>query len=198
MKREDFTVNGMHCASCATLITRGLAKLPGVQKANVNYAAARAQVEYDEKQASQQQIIDKISALGYKATLGFDSQREKKEREHEIKELTQKLLIGTVLSVPAIALGMFVMDFPFRLLLLFLLSTPVQFIVGASFYQGAISAARNKSASMDTLIAVGTTAAYLFSLAALFGIVEEQYFEVSASLITLVILGKYLEAVAKG
>lgn len=198
MKKEDFTINGMHCASCASLINKGLSRTPGVFKANVNYAAARAQVEYDEKNVSQQQIISRISSLGYSASPGFDSGREKKERESEIADLKQKLLIGAALSIPAVALGMFLMEFPFRLQLLFLLSTPVQFMVGRSFYQGAISSARNQSASMDTLIAVGTSAAYLFSLFALFGFVGEQYFEVSASLITLVILGKYLEAIAKG
>ena len=198
MKKEDFTINGMHCASCATLINRELSKMPGVRLANVNYAAARAQVEYDESQVSQQQLLEKVASLGYSAAPGFDSGREKQEREREISQLKRKLIAGALLSIPAIALGMFLMDFPLRLPLLFLLSTPVQFIIGAGFYQGAISAARNRTASMDTLIAVGTSAAYLFSLAALFGLVQEQYFEVSASLITLVILGKYLEAVAKG
>ncbi|MCX6773153.1 MAG: heavy metal translocating P-type ATPase, partial [Candidatus Micrarchaeota archaeon] len=198
MKKEDFSINGMHCASCAALITRGVSKLPGVKSANVNYAAARAQVEYDESALSQQQILERIATLGYTAQAGFDSEREKKERAHEIADLKQKLIIGAALAIPAVALGMFLMDFPYRLWLLFALSTPVQFIVGRSFYQGAIAAARNRTASMDTLIAVGTSAAYLFSLAALAGLVMEQYFEVSASLITLVILGKYLEAVAKG
>lgn len=198
MKKEDFTINGMHCASCASLISKGLSKLPGVKSANVNYAAARAQVEYDERALSQQQILGRVKSLGYAAQAGFDSQREKKEREHEIAGLKRNLLIGIALSIPAIALGMFLMEFPYRLELLFLLATPVQFYVGRGFYQGAISAARNRTASMDTLIAVGTSAAYLFSLAALAGLVMEQYFEVSASLITLVILGKYLEAVAKG
>lgn len=198
MKKEDFTINGMHCASCATLINKGLSKLPGVKAANVNYAAARAQVEYDESSVSQQQILERVKSLGYAAQAGFDSQREKAERQKEIAELKLKLIFGVILSIPALALGMFLMDFPYRLWLLFMLSTPVQFVIGASFYYGAISSARNRSASMDTLIAVGTSAAYVFSLAALFGFVPEQYFEVSASLITLVILGKYLEAVAKG
>jgi len=198
MKKEDFTINGMHCASCAALITRGISKLPGVKSANVNYAAARAQVEYDESQLSDEKIIERVKSLGYSAQAGFDAEREKKERAHEISELRFKLVAGAVLAMPAVALGMFLMDFPYRMLLLFLLSTPVQFIIGASFYRGAFAAARNRTASMDTLIAVGTSAAYFFSLAALLGLVTEQYFEVSASLITLVILGKYLEAVAKG
>lgn len=198
MKKEDFAINGMHCASCAALINKGLSRTPGVLKANVNYAAARAQVEYDDTAVSQTQLLEKIAALGYSAVPGFDSGREKKERKKEISDLKQKLLFGAVLSIPAIALGMFLMDFPYRLQLLFLLSTPVQFIVGKGFYDGAISALKNRTASMDTLIAVGTSAAYFFSMFAMFGFVEEQYFEVSASLITLVILGKYLEAVAKG
>ena len=192
----------MHCASCATLITRGLSKVPGVKMANVNYAAGRALVEYDENAANADAlpplILAKVKSLGYVASIGVDPEREKKLRAAEISELKTKLMLGAVLSFPALLLGMFFMDVPYRLLLLFLLSTPVQFIVGLSFYQGAISSARNKTASMDTLIAIGTTTAYLYSLAALFGFVQEQYFEVGATLITLVILGKYLEAIAKG
>jgi Cu+-exporting ATPase len=198
MKKEDFTINGMHCASCASLISRGLSKMPGVKAANVNYAAARAQVEYDGGQVSQQQLLGRIKSLGYSAQASFDVEREKKERQDEIAELKLKLIFGALLSIPAIALGMFLMDFPYRLWLLFMLATPVQFVVGWGFFQGAFAAARNRAASMDTLIAVGTSAAYAFSLFSLFGFVQEQYFEVSASLITLVVLGKYLEAVAKG
>ena len=198
MKKEDFTINGMHCASCAALITRGVSRLPGVKSANVNYAAARAQVEYDESQLSEEKIIERVKSLGYSASAGFDAEREKKERASEIHDLKVKLFFGIALSLPAAALGMFLMDFPYRILLLFLLSTPVQFIIGADFYRGAFAAARNRTASMDTLIAVGTSAAYFYSLAALFGLAQEQYFETSAVLITLVILGKYLEAVAKG
>ena len=198
MKKEDFTINGMHCASCAALINKGLSKMPGVRAANVNYAAARAQVEYDEASVSQQQLLGCIASLGYSAQPGFDAEREKLERKKEVAELRAKLILGAALSIPALALGMLFMDFPYRLLLLFLLATPVQIVVCWSFFQGAYSSARNRTASMDTLIAVGTSAAYLFSIAALFGLVQEQYFEVSASLITLVVLGKYLEAIAKG
>ena len=202
MKKVDLTISGMHCASCATLITRGLAKVPGVKSANVNYAAGRAQVEYDENTANGEALppllLAKVKSLGYDASIGVSHDREKKLRAQEISELKKKLILGAVLSIPAFLLGMFFMDFPYRLPLLFLLATPVQFIVGLSFYQGAISSARNKTPSMDTLIALGTTASYLYSLAALFGFVQEQYFEVGATLITLVILGKYLEAIAKG
>ena len=188
----------MHCASCAALITRGVSRLPGVKSANVNYAAARAQVEYDEGKLDSKKILSTISSLGYGAQAGFDTEREKTIRASEIHALKVKLFFGIALSLPAAALGMFLMDFPYRIQLLFLLATPVQFIIGADFYRGAIAAAKNRTATMDTLIAVGTSAAYIYSLAALFGLAQEQYFETSAVLITLVILGKYLEAVAKG
>ena len=199
MEKVDLTITGMTCASCAALITRGLSKTPGVSKANVNFAAGRAQVEYDPKAVSDNSVfIEKVKSLGYGAEIGVTHDHEKKLRAEEIDELKKKLIFGAVLTIPAVVLGMFLMDFPYRLPILFLLTTPVQFIVGLSFYKGAIAAARNGTSSMDTLIALGTSTAYIYSLAALFGLAEEQYFEVGASLITLVILGKYLEAIAKG
>ncbi|MBS3069163.1 heavy metal translocating P-type ATPase [Candidatus Micrarchaeota archaeon] len=198
MKKAELTINGMHCASCAVLLTRALAKAEGVSNANVNYAAGKALVEFDEKKTGVQKLIEVVKAKGYSASIGADREREKKMREEEIAELKKLLMIGAVLSFPALIIGMFLMEFPYRMEILFLLSTPVQFYVGRHFYLGAWSALQNRSASMDTLIAVGTSAAYFYSVAALFGFVEEQYFETAAVLITLVILGKYLEALAKG
>ncbi|MCX8197045.1 MAG: heavy metal translocating P-type ATPase [Candidatus Micrarchaeota archaeon] len=198
MKREDFTINGMHCASCAALIRSKLLSLPGVKNANVNFAAARAQVEYDNTILTQSEIVNAITSLGYSVSVGFDPQREKLERQKEISSLRKKLIISLLLTIPTIIIGMFLMDFPNRMLILFLLATPVQFFVGWQFYLGAFSALRNRSATMDTLIAIGTSAAYVYSLGAVFGLATEQYFEVSTTLITLVVAGKYLEAIAKG
>ncbi len=197
-KKTVLSINGMHCASCATLINRKLSKVTGVLSANVNYSAGKATVEFDERTASDAQLVETVKSLGYGAEVGADPERERKIREAEISELKRLTLFSAVLSVPAVALGMFLMDFPYRMELLFLLATPVQFYIGRGFYQGAYAAFRNGTSSMDTLIAVGTSAAYFYSLAALAGLVMEQYFEVSASLITLVLLGKYLEAKAKG
>jgi Cu+-exporting ATPase len=198
MKKENFTISGMHCASCSALITKRLLSKKGIKDVNVNFASARALIEYDENSLTAKDIIKEIEDLGYKAFLGYDSETEKKEREREIKELRKKLLIGVLCSIPSVILGMFLMEFPFRLLILFVLATIVQFYLGKNFYKGAISAAKNKTASMDTLIAIGTSAAYIYSLFSIFGVVEEQYFEVSTVIITLVFLGKYLEANAKG
>jgi Cu+-exporting ATPase len=197
-KKVELAIGGMHCASCATLIMRGLAKVPGVSSANVNYAAAKASVEFDESIASEAQLVDAVKKRGYSATVGVDHERERKMRQKEIADLRTLLIFSAVFAAPALAIGMLGMGWQYAMLALFLLSTPVQFIAGKNFYLGAWSSLQNRSASMDTLIAIGTSAAYFFSVGALLGLASEQYFEVSAVLITLVILGKYLEAVAKG
>ncbi len=198
IKRTQISISGMHCASCASLISKALQKTQGVKSVNVNYAAAKASVEFDEKKTDEKKIIEVIKSRGYSALVGVDHEHESLVREREIIELRNLLVFAAALSLPAFLLGMFLMEFPYRSLLLFLLATPVQFIAGRGFYLGALSALKNRTASMDTLIAIGTSAAYFYSIAFLFGLVEEQYFETAAVLITLVILGKYLEARAKG
>ena len=140
MKKAELTINGMHCASCAVLLTRALAKAEGVSNANVNYAAGKALVEFDEKKTGVQKLIEVVKAKGYSASIGADREREKKMREEEIAELKKLLMIGAVLSFPALIIGMFLMEFPYRMEILFLLSTPVQFYVGRHFYLGAWSA----------------------------------------------------------
>ncbi|MEN6396519.1 MAG: heavy metal translocating P-type ATPase [Methanoregula sp.] len=196
--KVEISIEGMHCGSCAILISKALLKTPGVKTANVNYASKKARVEYDEAQISDQKLVEKITSKGYAAKIGSDPDAERIVREKEITGLKSLLIFSTVLALPALLIGMIFMDVPYRMLILFLLATPVQFIAGKNFYLGAWSSLKNRNATMDTLIAVGTTAAYAFSVAALFGLVQEQYFETAAVLITLVILGKYLEAVAKG
>ncbi len=190
-------IDGMHCASCAVLITKSLQKVPGVKEANVNYGTQKARVEYDEKQAGEKDLMEAVNKRGYSASLDISSQREQEIRGKEIAELKNQLILGSVLAFPALIIGMFLMDFPLREWVLFALATPVQFYIGRHFYLGAWTALQNRTASMDTLIALGTSAAYFYSVATLFGFGDEQYFEVGAVLITLVILGKYLEALAK-
>ncbi|HLD78533.1 MAG TPA: HAD-IC family P-type ATPase, partial [archaeon] len=195
-EKRELAIEGMHCASCATIIQRSLSKVPGVSEANVNFAAQKALVTVDPK-VSDEALIAAVTAKGYKARVGVDREREQKARHAEIHSLKRRLLVSAVLSVPALAISMLWMH-PLQPWLLFLLATPVQFGVGWSFYRDAWSALRARTATMDTLIAVGTSAAYFYSLAHLAGLVEEQYFEIGAILITLVVLGKFLEAVAKG
>lgn len=198
MKKTELTIGGMHCASCSTLISRSLQKTPGVKFANVNYAAGKALVEYDEKLVDEGGLVKVVKSRGYTASAGAGFEDEKKLRDREISSLRDMLVFSAILAIPAVLLGMVFMDFPYRVFLLFILATPIQFIAGRNFYAGAWGALQNMTASMDTLVAVGTSAAYLYSVAAMLGFASEQYFETSAVLITLVILGKYLEAVAKG
>ncbi|WP_440950963.1 heavy metal translocating P-type ATPase [Methanosphaerula subterraneus] len=198
VKKVEINIDGMHCGSCATLISRALTKTPGVVTANVNYASRKARVEFDESQLDEQRLVDLIASKGYAAKVGVDPDTERLVREKEISDLKISLIFSALFAVPALLLGMVFMDVPYRVLLLFLLATPVQFVVGKNFYLGAWSALQNRIGTMDTLITVGTSAAYFYSVAAMFGLVTEQYFETVAVLITLVILGKYLEAVTKG
>jgi len=198
VKKTSLIISGMHCASCSAIIAKKLSKTQGIEKSSVNFAAGKALVEFDEKKISEKGIIDVIKGLGYDASQGTDPERGRKLREREISGLKKILLFSIALSIPVFIIGMFLMDFPYRILVLFLLSTPVQFIAGKRFYKNTLSDLRNRRASMDSLIALGTSAAYFYSVGSLFGFVREQYFESSAMIITLVLLGKYLEAKAKG
>lgn len=196
--KVEISIEGMHCGSCAILISKALTKTPGVRAANVNYASKKARVEFDENVVDEHRLVEKIVSKGYTAKIGSDPDTERLVREKEIADLKSLLIFSVILSLPALLVGMVFMDLPYRMLILFLLATPVQFIAARNFYLGAWSALKNRNATMDTLIAVGTTAAYAYSVAAMFGLVKEQYFETAAVLITLVLLGKFLEAVAKG
>lgn len=205
--KTTLAIGGMHCASCSTLITRALTKTPGVKEANVNFSTAKAFVEHDAN-ITPADLIKVVQSKGYTAETmdGLDPELDRKRRAEEIRYLTRKFAISVALSVPALIIGMFFMmdgllftgiELPYAPWLLFILATPVQFYVGWDFYRGAWASLRNKTASMDSLIALGTTAAYIYSVYALF-VGGAQYFEISAVLITLVVFGKLLEARAKG
>ncbi len=198
MRKMELAIEGMHCASCAVLIQKSLEKVSGVKTAHVNYAVQKAHVEFDEKQANENALIEAVKKRGYGATFDVSLEHEKEVRASEIAELKKMLIVGAVLSFPALLLGMVFMEFPYRIFLLFLLATPVQFYVGWRFYRDAWTALFSGTFTMDTLIALGTSAAYVYSVAHVVGLVLEQYFEVGAIIITLVVLGKYLEAIAKG
>ncbi len=206
-------IQGMHCASCVKVTSRALKKVPGVIDATVNYATEKANVAFNPKSTNKQNIIPKlINAIenkGYEAIQINENQNAKNTQKkikqlqkRELNKLKFKLLIGIILATPALILGMFFMNnpIPFQNYILWALATPVQFYVGAQFYKGAWAALKNKTSNMDTLIAMGTSAAYFYSaiIVLIQGNHAHQYFETSAVLITLVVLGKYLEAIAKG
>jgi Cu+-exporting ATPase len=201
MNKTTLAVKGMHCASCAVIIEKALKKTAGVANANVNFSTEKATIEFNPDIVKEEKFVELTKGLGYVAEVftGKDADREARLREKEIKSLRLKLIMGILLSAPALIISMFIMDLPYRNFILWFLATPVQFYIGAQFYRGAWGALKNKTSDMDTLIAMGTSAAYFYSAyVVLFDPMGHQYFEAAAVLITLVILGKYLEAIAKG
>ena len=201
MKKTTLKISGMHCASCSTLIQKGLKKTEGVINANVNLSSEKAQIEYDESLVEVSGLIKSVKDRGYGAIVTTDVDRAKEEelKRRELSKLKNTLLFSLILAVPAFLIGMVFMGIPYRIYLLFLLATPIQFIAGWRFYKGAFAALKNKTSSMDTLIALGTSTAYFYSLGIMLtNPIGENYFETSAVLITLVLLGKYLEERAKG
>ena len=204
-------ISGMHCASCAKNIESFLMKTDGVQKVNVNFASGSAVIKYDKTNLDEERFIAMIEKNGYQAEIldeksGSENAFEKQFslQEKEIKKQKKRFLTALVFAIPAFVIGMIFMwlkiKIPYNGIILFVLATPVQFWIGLDFYRGAWMALKNKTTNMDTLIVLGTTAAYLFSVYNVFfnSNSSEQYFEASAMLITLVVLGKLLEAKAKG
>lgn len=213
MEKKEFTITGMTCAACATRIEKGLNKLEGVTNATVNLALETASVEFNGSELSSQDIIARVEKLGYGATIKEDQVGQEDHRQAEIEKQTGKFLFSMILSLPL--LWAMVSHFSFTSWLYLpemlmnpwvqlLLSTPVQFVVGKQFYIGAYKALRNGSANMDVLVALGTSAAYFYSLyLSILSIgsnehMIELYYETSAVLITLILLGKLFEAKAKG
>jgi P-type Cu+ transporter len=202
--KTTLKVKGMTCASCVTIITRALKKVDGVTSAAVNYSTEKASVEYDPGKTSKEVLVAAIKDKGkYSAYIIQDDSFKEEElaRKKEMKAMKQKVIISSLLAIPALILGMFFMrsSIPGQDYILWALATPIQFYIGLPFYKGAWGALKNRTANMDTLIALGTSAAYFYSVyVVLFDPAGHQYFETSAVLITLVIVGKYLEAIAKG
>ena len=217
--RVTLAITGMHCASCSALITRKLKKTPGIEEANVNFAAAKAHIRFDPTVTSEQNIIAAVKAAGYGAIIADEKDREadKKRREEEIRGYQRKFLTGLILSLPMLyfMLLSFISSLPFAETLMpwmgivsLVLATLVQFGLGAGFYRGFWSSLKMGTFSMDSLIAIGTSTAYFYSLynfisyalthGSLSGEIHDLYFEVASFLITFVLLGKWLESRAKG
>jgi len=202
MKKVDLNVKGMHCQSCVSLIERNLKKTEGVKDAVVNLATKRASVEFDDSKIKEEEVIEKIKGSGYDAEKIMEGHYHGEAEGEEIKKLRNNFYFSLIFAVPAFVIGMVFMwmgiKIPYEEYILWALATPVQFIIGWQFYKGMWAGLKSKSANMDTLIALGTSAAYFYSVyVVLFGL-KGQYFEASAVLITFVVMGRYLEGIAKG
>ncbi|HEY8425617.1 MAG TPA: heavy metal translocating P-type ATPase, partial [Limnochordales bacterium] len=210
LQQARLSIEGMTCAACVNRVEAALRKLPGVVDATVNLATNTGTVRYVPGAVDVAEMLRAVRGAGYEARpledMGDESEAT---RQREIRGWWNRFLLGAVLSLPLLAAMVshyFMVEGPVVDLLRngwvqLVLATPVQFYVGWVFYRDSYFNLKNRNANMSVLIALGTTAAYFYSLAALLwpqlGI-PGLYFEVSALLITLVALGKYLEAVAKG
>ncbi|MCD1174622.1 heavy metal translocating P-type ATPase [Bacillus anthracis] len=212
--KAEFTVSGMTCAACANRVEKRLNKLEGVNGATVNFALESATVDFNPDEINVNEMKSAITKLAYKLEVKSDEQDESTDhRLQEIERQKKKFIISFILSFPL--LWAMVSHFSFTSFIYLpdmlmnpwvqlALATPVQFIIGGQFYVGAYKALRNKSANMDVLVALGTSAAYFYSVYLSIQSIgssehmTDLYFETSAVLITLIILDKLFEAKAKG
>ncbi len=177
--------------------------MEGVSQATVNLATNKALVEYDEKKVDIAQLIKAIENKGYNARefhQESDLDREAQYRQKEISDLKKRLYFSLMCAVPVFILGMFFMKtpFPYQDWIMWGLASPVQFVAAFPMYKSAFNALRGKNANMDTLVVMGTSAAYFYSVFVVLSGGGHVYFEASAVLITIIIFGRYLEAKAKG
>ena len=221
VERRELVVTGMTCASCVASVEDALRGVAGVRAADVNLATERARVELDPARALDSALVRAIERAGYGAlVLSADraeravmEERERAVRAAYLTTLRRRLVVAAALAVPALLLSMADLAFPqlaqveWRGYVLFLLATPVQLWSALPFYRGAISAARHGRTDMNTLIVVGTTAAYAVSVVATFfpqaffvlGLEPDRflYYDTSTTIVALVLVGRYLEARAR-
>ncbi|MGH7730812.1 MAG: heavy metal translocating P-type ATPase [Candidatus Eiseniibacteriota bacterium] len=210
----DLRISGMHCASCVASVERALGAVPGVAEASVNLATERAHVRLASPVAVEL-LTAAVRDAGYGArvvTSALPDDAEQRERAAELAGLTRRLVVAAALSLPVVLLGNFGMLPVFRGLdagtqnwIQLLFATPIQWWAGWPFVRGAWNAIRNRNADMNLLIGVGTLAAFLYSLAATVapgafravGVEPHVYFDTAAVIITLILLGRLLEARAR-
>ena len=213
----ELSLLGMTCANCANTIERRLNKTEGVLEATVNYANERATVQYAAGAVTRADLVAAVRKAGYDVVETTESNgmedAEAAAREAEVRHQMRRFVVGVIFSLP---LFLFSMARDFNLVghwahatwvnwLFLVLATPVQFYVGWDYYVGGYKSLRNGSANMDVLVTMGSSVAYFYSVAVLIaktlgsnGLGEHVYFETSAVIITLIVLGKLLEARAKG
>ncbi|KKS95796.1 MAG: cation-transporting ATPase, Cu2+-exporting ATPase [Microgenomates group bacterium GW2011_GWC1_43_13] len=190
IQKKSFPVIGMHCASCAKLIEKKLSKVSGVVSSSVNYGNETAYLELRDGKIKEGAIEEAIESLGYKVGKNIEEEKKKKLADLKVKVTASLILAGFVMASGFIALPEL-----FKYLVL-LFATIVQFWAGGEFYLATWSGIRNRSTSMDTLVAIGTSAAYFYSIYT-FVAGGPSYFDTSSVIIALILLGRFLEAKAK-
>jgi copper-(or silver)-translocating P-type ATPase len=219
--RVSLSLSGMHCSSCAGLIERALKKTSGVKQANVNLAAEKALITYDESAIGPKDLVAAIKRAGYGAELvdAKDTEYDARKRDAEIKSYKNRFWVSLAFSLPM--MYFMLLDFfkwlpganfsPYFGIISLILTIPVQFIIGSTFYKGFWASLKMKTFNMDSLIAIGTSTAFFYSafnfamyviakhsVIGIGGKIPDLYFETAAFLITFVLLGKWLEIRTKG
>src|SRR5580658_6419201 len=186
----ELPIGGMTCAACARTVERQLASSPGVEKASVNFAAKIASVSYNPAQTRVEDLVAAVEEAGYEVP------REPPEiaEATEARQIRQRLILGAAFAIPVFILGM-LQRAP---LIQLVLSLPVLFYAGRGFFQDAWTALKHRSANMNTLIALGTGTAFLYSVWVVLTGGKDVYFEAAAVIVVLILLGRTLEARATG
>lgn len=195
MLKKNFKVKGMHCESCVLLIERTLKKKPGVADAVVNLTTEFATVSFDPEIIKDKDLIKSIESKGYKVVKEAEYNREK-----EVQKIGFKLLASAILTLPVFVLSMLVrpQSIAGQEYYILVLATIVQFVLGFEFYRNTFVSLKSFDTGMDTLVSLGTSAAYFYSVYLMIkGHAEHTYFETSAVLITVILLGRFMEARAK-
>lgn len=205
--KATFPVLDMTCAACAVSVESMLTSLDGVTKASVNFANQDALVEYDTTKVTPEALRKTVQSIGYDLIIDTSNQDVLKEEAYNkhYSALKHRTIWATILSFPIVVIGMFFMDMPYANWIMIVLATPVIFYFGKSFFINAVKQAKNRKANMDTLVALSTGIAYIFSLFnTLFpefwhrqGLHAHVYFEAAAVVIAFISLGKLLEEKAK-
>ncbi len=213
-KELTFEIQGMTCAACSARIEKVMNKTDGIEQANVNLTLETGMIRFDEDKLSEQDIIKKIQMIGFDANVRKEDEQSIDHKAIEIKKRTTTFIISALFSFPLLwtmfahfsfTSGVYVPDILMNPYVQWALASVVQFAIGWQFYKGAYYSLRNKSANMDVLVALGTSAAYFYSVYIVLTNTAHigkhhlaLYFETSAVLITLILLGKLFEARAKG
>ncbi|EGQ3542834.1 copper-translocating P-type ATPase [Staphylococcus pseudintermedius] len=211
-QEETFKITGMTCAACSARIERVLQREAGIDQINVNLVMENGTVMYDPSHISIEEIYERVAKIGYEAFPMETKDETAKRKSDELKRQKGKFIISLILALPLLYTMFghfsFLGFIPVPELLMngwfqFILATPIQFVLGWQFYVGAYKSLKSKSANMDVLVAMGTSAAYFYSLYLMLTHLGHSghvplYFETSAVLITLILLGKYFEMRAKG
>ena len=205
-------ITGMHCEGCAASITQGLTEMAGILAANVSIATEQAAVTYNPSALDENMIIDKIRSLGFDVV---DADSEAETRAAELRRQKLQFVVGLLFTLPLFILSMGI-DMKLKWIggwadadwvnwVMFALALPVQVYVGWDYYVGSVKSLRNRSANMDVLVAMGSSVAFIYSVVVMIaltfngqGLGDHVYFETAAVIITLIKLGKFLEARAKG